>query len=363
MKKVIGIYTYYHGINEPFWDEYSENLGGSETWTIEIAKEFQKKGYHTIVFGHPQFWHFAPSGVEYVPREIFKARCEYQHFDYFISSRTAEELNAEIVCPNIYIMSHEAIINKANNYIDLKPNLFRKIGYLSEWHKDILKAQYDGLSENDFFKTFNGIDPLLYANVDENKKRNLMVWSSCKERGLKYFINAIFPCIKRFIPDFELAICSYNNNIPGEYKIMEGITILGKQTKQELADLQKQAKIWVYLNYGIDEETYFRCHETFCLTAVENAFAKNALICSNATGLASTLEGYSGYIGTNLDLSYFNMTREVRNLLKDEAIDKAITLLTNEEERLDLANEAFNICKKYTWENAADEWIEMFNKK
>ena len=84
---------------------------------------------------------------------------------------------------------------------------------------------------------------------------------------------------------------------------------------------------------------------------------------SNATGLASTLEGYSGYIGTNLDLSYFNMTREVRNLLKDEAIDKAITLLTNEEERLDLANEAFNICKKYTWENAADEWIEMFNKK
>ena len=45
MKKVIGIYTYYHGINEPFWDEYSENLGGSETWTIEIAKEFQKKGF------------------------------------------------------------------------------------------------------------------------------------------------------------------------------------------------------------------------------------------------------------------------------------------------------------------------------
>ena len=57
------------------------------------------------------------------------------------------------------------------------------------------------------------------------------------------------------------------------------------------------------------------------------------------------------------------MTREDRNLLKDEAIDKAITLLTNEEERIDLANEAFNICKKYTWENAADEWIEMFNKK
>ena len=44
MKKVIGIYIYKLNNNEPFWDECSENLGGSETWAIEISKEFQKKG-------------------------------------------------------------------------------------------------------------------------------------------------------------------------------------------------------------------------------------------------------------------------------------------------------------------------------
>ena len=89
MKKVIGIYTYYHGMNEPYWDENSDNMGGSETWTIRIAEEFQKKGFHVIVFGNPQVWHFSAGGVEYVPKQLFGLRCQYQHFDYFISSRTA----------------------------------------------------------------------------------------------------------------------------------------------------------------------------------------------------------------------------------------------------------------------------------
>ena len=361
MKKVIGIYIYKLNNNEPFWDECSENLGGSETWAIEISKEFQKKGYHTIVFGNPSFWHFAASGVEYVPREFLKTRCDYQHFDYFISSRTTEELDSSINCPNIYIMAHEAVLYNAFNYYDLKPNLFKKIGSISKWQQDVLKWEYEGLSDKDFFKTFNGVNTSLYDDADEYKKRNLMVWSTCRERGLKYFIDTIFPCIKHFVPDFKLVVCSYNNDIPDYYKSIQGVTVLGKQTKEELANLQKQAKIWVYLNYGIDEETNFKCYESFCITAVENALAKNALICSNATGLASTLEGYSGFIGEGLDLSYFNVSKENRDILKNKAIDKAVTLLTNEEERIKLVNESYNICKKYTWENAADSWIKVFN--
>ena len=362
MKKVIGIYTFYLGQNEPFWESDSNNLGGSETWTINIAEEFQKMGYHTIVFGNPHCWHFSPSGVEYVPRGLFYERCQYQHFDYFISSRVAYELSSEINCENIFIMSHEAVINLASTFDDLKPNLFKKMFCLSEWHKNALISQYNGLTEDRLSLTFNGVNTGLYDGVESVSKRNMMVWSSCKERGLKYFIDAVFPCIKRMVPDFELVICAYNNDVPESYATLPGITILGKLTKQELADLQKQSKIWVYLNYGDDEETGFRAHETFCISAIENGFAKNAIVCSNATGLATTLSGYSGFVGEDMDLSFDNVTLEKRNSLKDEIVERAIKVLTDDEYRQQLANESFEICKKYTWENAAKGLIEIMEK-
>lgn len=358
MKKVIGIYTYYHGINEPYWDENSNNMGGSETWTIQMANEFQKMGFHVIVFGNPQNWHFSSLGVEYVPRFSLNSRCEYQRFDYFISSRTAVELTPKINCDNIYIMSHEAIINGANTYYDLKPDIFKKIACLSEWHKNCLLSQYSGLTPDRLFLTFNGVDNSLYENVDLDEKRNLIVWSSCKERGLRYFVNAVFPCIKRMVPDLELAICAYNNDIDESYKILPDITVYGKLSKTELADLQKQAKAWVYLNYGDDEETGFRAHETFCISAIENGFAKNAIICSNATGLDTTLSGYSGLIGTDMDLSFENVSRELRNELKNRIIEQALNVFLDDDYRKRLAEESYEICRKYTWENAALSFLE-----
>ena len=360
MKQVIGIYTYYIG-NEPFWDSESKNLGGSETWTIMMASELQNMGYHVIVFGNPYRWHFSRNGVEYVPRGFFESRCEYQHFDYFISSRIAAELSNNINCERIFIMSHEANINWADTYASLKPNLFRKIICLSEWHKNSLIHQYEGLTDNRMAITFNGVDESLYSDVDMSKKRNMMVWSSCKERGLKYFIDAIFPCVKRMVPDFELVVCAYNNDIPESYKTLPGITVLGKLSKEELAEVQKQAKIWVYLNYGMDEETGFRAHETFCISAIENGFAKNAIVCSNATGLATTLGGYSGFIGTDMDLRLGGETLEKRNQLKNEAVDAAIKVLTDEEYRIKLAEESYEICKKYTWKHAAEEFVKIIN--
>ena len=260
MKKVIGIYTFYLGANEPFWDENSNNMGGSETWTIRIADEFQKRGYHVIVFGNPSFWHFSSLGVEYVPRHLFESRCEYQHFDYFISSRTAHEISNKIDCDKIYIMSHEAIINLAGTYNDLKPNLTRKVACLSEWHRDMLISRYPGLTKEQTFITFNGADTELYSDVDVSKKKMRMVWSSCKERGLDYFLKTAYLCIKRMFPDFELVICAYNNDIPEEYKDLRGVTVLGRVDKKTLAELQKESMVWLYLNYGDDEETGFRAH-------------------------------------------------------------------------------------------------------
>ena len=82
MKKILGIYC--GKLGGYHWDEetiLTRGGGGSETWAVEIAREFQKRGFHVILFGEAEKWQFAASGVEYVPCELFERRCSYQYFD------------------------------------------------------------------------------------------------------------------------------------------------------------------------------------------------------------------------------------------------------------------------------------------
>ena len=161
-------------------------------------------------------------------------------------------------------------------------------------------------------------------------------------------------------------ICSYNDDVPESYATLPGIRILGRVSKKELAQLQLESKIWVYLNYGIDEETGYPAHETFCITAVENAIARNALVCSNASGLATTLEGYSGLVGTDLDLSFDNMNNETRNELKNQIVERVVHLLYEDESGMEchrLAVEASSLCSKYDWWKAARNVLQIMGEK
>ena len=106
-----------------------------------------------------------------------------------------------------------------------------------------------------------------------------MVWSSHKSRGLRFFCEKIFPKIKEKINNFTLHVCSYINDNQDEYLLQDGIKVLQNVPKQQLIGLQKKSKIWIYPN--IIDEGGKRPKETFCITAMENAAALNALIIPN----------------------------------------------------------------------------------
>ena len=77
MKKCLGIYY-----NAKFSEEsFETGCGGSETWVIQIAKEFVKRNYHVIVFSQYENWFLYNSGVEYVPINLYVNRIQYQYFD------------------------------------------------------------------------------------------------------------------------------------------------------------------------------------------------------------------------------------------------------------------------------------------
>lgn len=368
MKKVIGIYCGDFTYNGTKWNSYTvrtNGAGGSEIWAVELASAFYKLGFHVIVFCDCPEWWFDPEGVEYMPYWYFNSRRQYQHFDYFISSRRAEEITPDFECPNIYLMSHEiGIFNKYwgnfETFEGLKMDKVKKIGVLSEWHKQATLKLYPQLRGDQLFITHNGIDQSLYENVDHHEKRNMMVWSTALNRGMTFFGKYVLPKILKEVPDFELNICSYNLDIKGELPEGPNVHFLGTLTRPELAELQKQAKIWILPNYGYNDFGT-PLHESFCMSAVENALAGNAIICFNKDGLTTTLEGYEWIINAD----WFDDSPESRKIsdeeyerLAESLASEAVKLLTSPATRRMRATEAAEICSKYTWKNSAMTWLK-----
>lgn len=367
MKKVIGIYCGDFTYNGSQWNSATvraNGAGGSEIWAVELASAFYKLGFHVIVFCNCPEWWFDPEGVEYVPYWMFDNRKQYQHFDYFISSRRAEEITPDFECPNIYLMSHEiGIFNKYwgnfETFEGLKMDKVKKIGVLSEWHKKATLKMYPELQENQLFITQNGIEQSLYSSFDY-KKKNMMVWSTALNRGMTFFGKYVLPKILKDVPDFELNICSYNLDIKGILPEGPNVHFLGTLTRPELAELQKQAKIWILPNYGYNDFGK-PLHESFCMSAVENALAGNAIVCFNKDGLTTTLGGYSGIINAD----WFDDSPESRSIsseeyekLAGELASRAVAYLQNEPLREIMADEAKRICTKYTWKNSAITWLK-----
>jgi hypothetical protein len=374
MKKVIGIYCgNVNGDNEPFWDSdicREKGIGGSETWAVNIAHEFRKMGYHVIVFGNPQYWHFDNDGVEYVPYWMFESRSEYQHYDYLIISRRCDILEIDFECDNVYLMSHEIGIfdkywGRFATYDQLHMDKVRKIGVLSEWHKNATMKMYPQLKEEQLFITCNGIDMSLYDNIDWSKKRNMMVWSTCLNRGLTFFGQRVLPKVKAEVPDFELKICSYNTDIHGVIPEGEGVKFLGTLNKKELAELQKESSIWALPNYGYNDFGQ-PLHESFCMTAVENGLAGNAIVCFNTDGIYTTLNGYTRIL--NIGKCYDETlgmppTDGEMEKIAEEMAQSMILYLKYHSLCRTMGKQAQKICQKYTWEHAAKTWIQQWESK
>lgn len=369
MKDIIGIFCGELSFPKELmhhWDEsnlFKGGIGGSEVWVIEIAKQFIKKGYRCIVFGDPEKCYVAESGIEYVSTERTLPIIRTTKFKYFITSRKTFILENKINAEHIYLMLHDPFVLFSSGYEDLHMDKITKIAIQSDFQKRMIKDNYQGLTNEDFFRTFQGVDQSYYEDVDSFHKKNKMLWSSHKIRGSRFLIEKIFPLIKEEVPDFEIDVCGYANDMTDEYFSKEGINVKGNVSKEELSRLQKESKIWIYPNFGLFENGRIN-DETFCITAVENALAKNALILADKTCFSSTLEGYQGFVGTEL----FDDDKDVLDESKMDDFAKiiaaqAIRLLKDETYRKELANNANAICQRYTWENAANTFITEFERK
>jgi glycosyltransferase involved in cell wall biosynthesis len=224
--------------------------------------------------------------------------------------------------------------------------------YLSEWHKENLLNVFkqSGLTEHMMYPVTNGYSKKFYENIELDKKENCMIWSSTIIRGFDLFYKWVFlPVLMRY-PDFKLYICGYTS-IPEEQQIHEnckllpGVEVLGKLSKEELAEYQKKSKIWVYPG------TF---PETFCITAVENAAAGNVIISPLSYGLGSTLQ-YIPYLKeTNLPI----LSKDTAHLY----INSICNVLGNQEMYKECQRQCLHLSNIYSWKRTAEEFINLFNQ-
>lgn len=322
---IIGIFDWANR----FIDETNTVNGGSETWLIEITKELGLLGHKVHLFCNCKFHN--NGNVTFIPKSKFKEITSIVEYDKFIYSRGFNNINA-VNAKEIDLMLHDEVC------FDVSVEALNKVKYiflLSKHSMEKFSALYGKNYENKYKLTFNGIDQSLYK---ECKKENMMVWSSRPERGYSFFANKVFPLIKAAIPDFIVNVCSYDTaNIP----VKSGIVFKGLLNKKQLADLQERAKIWCYPNLGYMSNG-IEFNETFCITAVENAFANNNIVCGCNGGLTTTLPEEI-LVGKE----FFKNKRCINeNEYAKYLADLCIKVLKNEIElKCDVS--------KYTWKNAA----------
>lgn len=340
-------------------------LGGSDSWLVYTAEELSKIGFDVSVVCDCGKYHITENGTKYYPVYDSHWLLKDTKFRYLISNDEFGGLtfyNAEVKIMMVHSNGFKVFESEDRNRFT--EDAYYKICYLSEFQKQRFIEQYGLTQEWKFNKVRIGIDWNLYTDTNQYVKKNKMVWSSHKSRGLGFFIEKVFPLIRQQVPDFELEFCSYLDETDGVYDNIEGIVNLGQLTKHELANKQKEAKIWVYPNTGVFEGGVL-AGETFCLTCVENVAAGNAVVVANKHGFSDTLNGYSGFVGDDLfdDNSWVMSDEGKQNEFAKVLAERAVELLLNEEYRNALVNELYDICKQYTFENSLYDFLNVMKKK
>lgn len=320
---------------DTFIDESRNDYGGSQTWMLEVSKAFSNMGYTVHMFCNTRMHKY--KNIVFIPKDKFEEVIQYATYDKFIFCRGCYKID-KIQSPDVSLMMHdETMFNLDNSNIDKLSHIY----FLSQYAMDVFTKTYGNNFISKYKLTCNGIDYSLYET--KCQKENMMVWSSCVERGYSFFIHKVLPLILDEVSDFKVNVCQYKDK---SIELGRNTTYIGKCNKKELANLQLKAKIWCYPNLGYLTQPFQygkSFNETFCITALENAAAGAHIVCGANGGLLTTISN------DKLVCREFFEHNKVIN--EDEyAKQLAHFAILCLQDKLDLRYDDHH---KYTWDNAA----------
>jgi glycosyltransferase involved in cell wall biosynthesis len=347
-KEIVCIYS---GSSWMRWDFNSVNIGGSEIHQIALSRELDKLGYKVVCFADTPQQEIDDGNIQWFHYSKFEEWNDYNYIDYFISERTEQPFEFNVHCKKSFIQVHDVFLLSSKDMKHL--DKVDKVCVLSDWHKSFVK-DYHNIPEEKLIQTQNGIYLDRYKQQVE-KIPNRLFYSSSLDRGLDTLLY-LFPFMKAEIPDLSLYIY-YGTEIlekcdPDYVKRIKeqmnqpGVHYVGKLNQQELAIEQLKSSVWVY-------PTVFE--ETWCITALEAQAAGCPVIASNYAGLKTTI-GNSGILLGNGNKDEA-LTRDVRI----KFVEETVKILKDKDYYRHYQELGYENCKKFTWENAALNWVKIFN--
>ena len=362
------------GIIDIGWKELDKTtlqnkaLGGSETWLMQISKEFSKN--HNVDVYCNTKEEFKDGKVKYIPvnKIVISLYKQEDKYDFVILNRVIYNWNTNIIAllkqynvtQNVYLQVHDLSLMLGNKLINagendiIKNNLLmdpivKGIVALNEWHGNNLLLQYPILKNKKIFYIGNGLDLKLFKSSINKNRDNRILWSSCLERGLDILIKYIYPIVKSEVPDFGIDVAGYNDLSTLNINSLD-INVLGNLSKEQLYKEMSKHKCWFYPG------TFA---ETFCITLLENILSGVTPVSPFTYGTRPTIgEEYANKLWEE-DVDFSREGSPEFNRAVQLASQKIISILKSDNYKID--EKLVKRAKQFTWYKSVQKYIDAYN--
>lgn len=352
------LFVMYTGQAWERWTPKSINqggIGGSETATVHTAKDFQKNGFRSVVFGDCEGLEGDYDGVEYRHYTRFDEFIAKHEIDFFVSSRRVDIFEKPIRAQRKACVVHDIFLSPDNN-ANLWSDRVDKFFVLSPWHKDFFLAHHKNVRSEKVAISRDGVD-LERFKKSYPRERGRMVYSSSPDRGLDVLLHCL-PHIQKEVPqanvhvfygfeNWEKAVRLRQNK--DEMAWMErikgmldnpGVVYRGRVGQDVLSRELLKAELWAYPT---------RFTETFAITAVENMAAGNPVVTTDLAALSTTV-GQAGVLITG---------DAYAKEYQEKFIRECVEMLTDQDRRKIYQERGYEQAKKLSWEGIATEWLAL----
>ena len=308
-------------------------LGGIETLNRDLSINLAKKGYKVYLATLCKKIHAHKNFVN-LPISSLNKKCEYQNFDFIISSNDPTIFNKFKKSKKILWMHNKLTIEKALRKKKLFSILRNDIStvFVSKYLKNITTDLF-------FFKK-KFIIPNFLSNIfNQNKliykRKPIFVWSVQRQKGLNESIDMWIKYINPITKFYIFGIDKMDNKFSKSYLLSNNIHFFGKVSKKKLINVYNQSTAMICLGYD----------ETFCLNALE----------ANSCGL--TVLSFGKTALDELIINNFNGFR----IKTYQELAKKIHFLINSKnkEKTTLIKNSIKFSSKFTLNKILPYWLKL----
>jgi 2-polyprenyl-3-methyl-5-hydroxy-6-metoxy-1,4-benzoquinol methylase/glycosyltransferase involved in cell wall biosynthesis len=336
------------------------SLGGSESACLGLARGLVRRGHRVFVAATklaPEVPDVDAHGVRWIPSEDLPTAQKLIDPDVFVALRQPHVFSLPVQSRYRILWNQDMLTGGADGgvkqHIMSLAWAFDEVAYVSEYHR----KQWEGVAPELAplgWVTKNGFDAALVP-TDVERVPNRIIHISRPERAMTPIL-AMWPELKRRVPDAELHICRYQSMYDGEGSAVKamvesydaeiarvnaevgGIVSLGQLAKPELYRALASASVMWYP--GVVDFA-----ETSCIAAIEAQACGTPIVCSYKGALPETAPFARSVKGDAMGKWY-----------QQESIEAVASALTFPDNQVRNVYNGLKHVESYTYDAIAEQW-------